>query len=94
MDNNLKIFEKVQALLIEVFMIEQEPLKLLFDSQYRKNDFSSSHDKIPTFLGNFNLTEDDDTTWPPEKYLRMCLHIWDDDQNKREMIRFYNNGPT
>ena len=44
-------------------------------------------------MGYVNVTEEDQLVWEITNHIRICLHIWETDSNKREMIRFINRNP-
>ena len=64
---------------------------MIYDSRTKLHDLDPSKGEVPTFLGYFNVTVEDDTEWESDKYIRMCLHMYKN-QNNREMIRFLNQN--
>ena len=67
-----------------------EKILFVYDTQVHTNDFDPSIKNEPMLLGYFNVTVEDTSEWPDGKWIRMCLQIWDEDQNRREQIRFVN----
>jgi hypothetical protein len=75
----------------EEFKLEgYEKILFVYDTQLFQNDFDPTIKNEPTFLAYFNVTVEDTSHWPDGKQSRMCLQIWDTDQNSREQIRFVN----
>ena len=58
------------------------------------HNLPGEQDEVDTFLGYFNVTEEDAMKWDNNKHIRMCLSIFKEGQpEKREMIRFVNRNP-
>jgi len=85
--------ERETEIISDEFGIEgYEKILFVYDTQVHDNDFDPSIKNEPTFLGYFNVTVEDTSDWPDGNWVRMCLQIWDTDQNTREQIRFVNKN--
>lgn len=71
--------------------IESDRSFMIYDSRTKLHDLDPSKGEVPTFLGYFNVTVEDDTVWDAHKYIRMCIQMYSDKGN-REMVRFINQN--
>lgn len=71
--------------------LESDRTFMVYDSRTKPHDLEPSKGEVPTFMGYFNVTVEDDTEWEAHKIIRMCLQFYKDKSN-REMVRFINQN--